>query len=115
MKETFKKAEMTTLVSVSNKLYSEGYTENFVAKDRGLEAPSTKKIYDPSEVRIATFYRFEGESDPADNAILYAIECEDGVKGTLVDAYGPYANPKVGKFIAEVEDIAKREPQHDEE
>ncbi|HEY1038544.1 MAG TPA: hypothetical protein VGF30_04020 [Bacteroidia bacterium] len=106
----FKKTEMTTMVSCMNKLYSDGYTENFVAKEKGLEAPTTKKIYTPEEVKIANFYRFEGESDPADNAIVYAIETSDGVKGVLVDSYGAYANRKVSQFITDVEDITKKAP-----
>ena len=104
------KVNMTTMVGAMNKLQADGYTENFVAKEKGLEAPTTKKVYTPSEVKIANFYRFEGESDPADNAIVYAIETNDGVKGMLVDAYGPYANRKVSQFITEVEEITKKEP-----
>ena len=97
------------MTSCTNHLLHEGYTENFVPKNAGIEAPSTGKIYIPNEVKIVSFYRFEGESDPADNAILYAIEANDGTKGLLVDAYGgPYVNQKVGKFIKEVEDIAKK-------
>jgi hypothetical protein len=107
--ENFEKTEMSTLTSCTNHLLHEGYTENFVPKNEGIEAPSTGKIYIPNEVRIVSFYRFEGESDPADNSILYAIEANDGTKGLLVDAYGgPYVNQKVGKFIKEVEDIAKK-------
>src|ERR1051325_713901 len=99
MEETFKKEEMTTMTDLINKLYATGYKENFVAKEYGLEAPSSKKMYLPNEVKIANFYRFEGESDPADNSILYAIETADGVKGMLVDAYGPNSNQKVTKFV----------------
>lgn len=107
----FKKSEMTTMVSCMNKLQGDGYTENFVAKETGLEAPSVKKLYTPSQVKIDNFYRFEGESDPADNAIVYAIETEDGVKGMLVDSYGgPYSNHKVSQFIAQIEEITKKEP-----
>jgi hypothetical protein len=109
--ERFKKEEMTTMTGCMNKLTADGYTENFVAKDKGLEAPTTKKIYKPEQVKIDNFYRFEGESDPADNAIVYAIETNDGVKGMLVDSYGgPYANQLVSKFITEVEEISKKEP-----
>jgi hypothetical protein len=32
--------------------------------------------------------RFEGMSDPDDNAILYAISTKNGRKGILVDGYG---------------------------
>jgi hypothetical protein len=107
--ENFEKTEMSTMTSCTNHLLHEGYTENFVPKKEGIEAPSSGKIYIPSEVRIVSFYRFEGESDPADNSILYAIETNDGLKGLLVDAYGgPYVNEKVGMFIKEVEEIAKK-------
>jgi hypothetical protein len=105
------KVNMTTMVGCMNKLQADGYTENFVAKEKGLEAPTTKKVYTPSEVKINNFYRFEGESDPADNAIVYAVETNDGVKGMLVDSYGgPYANRKISQFITEVEEITKKEP-----
>lgn len=100
---------MTTMTSCTNHLLKEGFTENFVVKDTGIEAPSNSKLYTPTEVKIVSFYRFEGESDPADSAVLYAIETCDGMKGQLIDAYGgPYVNQKIGKFIKEVEDIAKR-------
>ncbi|MEO6302667.1 MAG: hypothetical protein ABIP51_05805 [Bacteroidia bacterium] len=109
--EPFKKSEMTTMTGCMNKLQADGYTENFVAKEKGLEAPSTQKIYTPAQVKIVSFYRFEGESDPGDNAIVYAVETNDSVKGMLVDSYGgPYANRKVSQFITEVEEITKKEP-----
>ena len=54
-------------------------------------------------------YRFEGQSDPADNAIMYVVETGDGVKGTLIDAYGAYADENVNKFMSEVEEISKKE------
>jgi len=109
--ETFRKEEMTTMVGCMNKLQADGYTENFIAKEKGLEAPTSNKIYTPQNVKIVSFYRFEGDSDPGDNAIIYAIETNDSVKGILVDSYGgPYANRKVSQFITEVEDIQKKEP-----
>ncbi len=107
--DNFEKTEMTTLVSCTNRLTKEGFTENFVAHKTGIEAPSIKKMYVPSEVKIVNFYRFEGDSDPADNAVLYAIEANDGTRGLLIDAYaGPYVDQRIGKFIKEVEDIEKK-------
>jgi hypothetical protein len=108
--EPFKKEEMTTMTGCMNKLQADGYVENFVAKEKGLEAPSNKNVYTPEQVKIVSFYRFEGESDPADNAIVYAVETNDGIKGMLVDSYGAYANRKVSQFISDVEDISKKEP-----
>ncbi len=108
--DNFKKSDMTTMTGCMNKLQSDGFTENFVAAEKGLQAPSSEKFYIPSEVKILNFYRFEGESDPADNAIVYAVETNDGIKGMLVDSYGASANSFVSKFITEVEDITKKEP-----
>jgi hypothetical protein len=39
------------------------------------------------------------------------IETDDGIKGTLVDAYGPYADPKVISFMEEVERLHKKFPK----
>lgn len=102
------KEEMKTLASCLNSLHKAGYEEDFVVDEKGLHTSNSDKAYSPSQIRIVDFYRFEGESDPADNAILYAIETSDGVKGTLSDAYGPYADSKVMKFIQDVEEIMKK-------
>jgi hypothetical protein len=107
--DSFEKNQMSTLTSCTNHLLKEGFTENFSAHKNGIEAPSKARNYSPAEVKIVSFYRFEGDSDPGDNAILYAIETHDGTKGLLIDAYGgPYVNQKVGQFIKEVEEFGKR-------
>ena len=100
--------DMRTLVSCSNKLVKDGFTENFKVSEQGLLAPDREKLYKPEEVSIVNFYRFEGASDPADSAILYAIATNDGARGTLSDSYGPYADPEVSRFIQAVEDISKK-------
>lgn len=43
------------------------------------------------EFNVDEVHRFEGMSSTDDNSILYAISSKDGIKGTLVDAYGIYA------------------------
>jgi hypothetical protein len=101
------KITMKTLATVTNELVLDGYNENFMVEKNGLHAAGKEKIYKPEDVKINNFYRFEGESDPADNAILYAIETNDGKKGTLTDAFGPYSDINITKFIANVEEIHK--------
>ena len=44
--------------------------------------------YDVNNFEIVEVYRFEGNSDPADEAIVYAIQSFDGIKGILVSGYG---------------------------
>ena len=100
---------MNTLTERINKAVKDGYIDNLKVTKHGLYSPIKDKTYLPSEVTIIDFSRFEGTSDPADNSILYLIETSDGVKGTLVDAYGAYADANVNKFIIEVEEITKKE------
>jgi len=99
---------MKSLSSCLNKMVLDGYSADFKATDEGLYALETHIIYSPSEVAVVNFYRFEGPSSPEDNAILYVIETSDGVKGTLIDAYGTYSDPYVDRFIKNVEDIHKK-------
>lgn len=99
--------KMPTLTEKINKALQQGYTENFKITARGLTDEMESKYYNAVEIHIPNFHRFEGYSDPQDNAILYWIETSDGRKGILVDAYGAYADIKVNNFIREVEDIQK--------
>ena len=107
-KDRFDSTEkMPTLSEKINLALKNGYTENFKITGRGLTDEVGDKFYSATEVHIPNFHRFEGYSDPQDNAILYWIETADGRKRILVDAYGAYADVKVNNFIREVEDIQK--------
>ena len=102
---------MKTLSECINKLVIDGYDVDFTIGDNGkLYSLRNEKSYPAEKVHIRNFFRFEGASDPDENAILYAIETDDGQKGTLTDAYGAYADAKVSKFIQMVEDISKKTP-----
>ncbi len=55
--------------------------------------------------QLKKYIRFEGDSDPADMSILYAIETNDGDKGTYVDAFGTYGDQSpdtVSEFLQQV-------------
>ena len=100
--------EMKTLSEATNRAVQKGFKESFKVVGKGLTTDSEEKFYTPEEVSIMDFYRFEGYSDPAENTILYFIQTNDNVKGTLIDAYGAYADAKLSQFIRDVEDIQKR-------
>lgn len=104
--------KMSTLSERVNSAVQEGYVENFQVEAKGLTVAGKDepKHYKAEDVKIKNFYRFEGASDPQDNSILYLIETSDGRKGTLIDAYGMYADTKVSDYIKMVEDIQKKEP-----
>ncbi len=102
--------EMSTLSDCITKAVKEGYAENFKISSKGLTTEIEDIFYQPEQVAISNFYRFEGYSDPQDNAILYVIQTEDGKKGLIIDAYGAYSNEKISQFIRQVEDIQKKAP-----
>ena len=110
---TNKVPDLKTLQACLAKMISEGFTEDFKAEDDGLRALRTDKLYQPQEVCVVNYFRFEGPSNPDDMSIMYAIETNDGTKGTLVDAYGTYASPEVNQFILEVERISKKVVKED--
>lgn len=100
---------MNTMTSCVNKVVRQGYTDTFKITDRGLFSCSRNRYFRPEQVRVINFYRFEGQSDPADNSIMYVIETSDGLCGTLIDAYGAYADNRVNNFMKAVENIHKKE------
>jgi hypothetical protein len=80
-----------------------GYTADFVAAgDDTLRVTGTNRLYAAHEARIRDYYRFEGTSDPDDMSVIYAVELDDGTRGTLIDAYGTYADPAVGLVVAQM-------------
>ena len=98
---------MKTLSECVNSLVEQGFSESFRVKNKKLVGEHNQMTYSPDKVHIANFYRFEGDSDPGDNAILYAIETDDSTYGVLIDAYGSDADASVGEFIRQVTDINK--------
>lgn len=100
--------KMKTLSERVNEAIETGYTENFKVVVAGLMTEDEQVTYTPHEIAISDFYRFEGYSDPQDNSILYLILTHDGIKGTLIDAYGAQADALISNFIHEVADIQKK-------
>lgn len=101
------KVHMKSLVSCLTYLQKGGFETQFKAIPEGLLSLKTDKTFRPSQITILHFYRFEGESDPSDSSILYAIEASDGEKGTLVDGYGTESDGLVTTFMHEVNEISK--------
>ena len=101
------KENMSTMISILEVLEGTGYTTQFKATPKGLVSMVTRKTYHPDDIEINHFYRFEGESNPDDSSIIYAIETKDGEKGTLIDSYGAYTDPEIANFIKKVKFIHK--------
>ena len=103
---------MKSLATCLNKVFNDGYTEDFKVTDQGLFSIQHEQIYQPEDINVVNFFRFEGTSNPDDEAVLYVIEANDGIKGTLTDAYGVYMDPHIADFMKRVEHITKKTASH---
>ena len=63
-----------------------GYTKDFNLRENCMVCDEEK--YHPEDFEIVEVYRYEGDSDPADEAVVYAIESKKGDRGVLVSGYG---------------------------
>jgi hypothetical protein len=72
-----------------------------------------EKEYYPADLTITKSYRFEGDSNPDDMAVLYLIHANDGEKGILIDAYGTYSNRDLSDFLKNVAVDKKDESRED--
>lgn len=75
-----------TLSEAVNGLRARGFTMDFNLSENCLVCNAAR--FDVKDFGIVEFHRFEGNTDPSDEAIVYAIESNDGLKGVLVSGYG---------------------------
>lgn len=91
---------MTTLSEVTNLLRERGYNVDFNMKENCLECGADLLKIFPGEFMVDKHYRFEGMSDPGDEAIVYAISSEKyKLKGLLVNGYGISSNDMTHEMI----------------
>ncbi|PWV54478.1 hypothetical protein [Chitinophaga sp. S165] len=78
-----------TVSNAINSLKRQGYTVDFNLEGNYLVNGGDK--IGVNEFSIVDVYRYEGDTDPSDEAAVYAIESTNGMKGVLVTAYGASA------------------------
>jgi len=75
-----------TVSQAINSLKKRGFSLDFNLSDNCIVCNKDK--FNPEDFEITEVYRFEGNTDPADEAVVYAIESNRGHKGVLVSGYG---------------------------
>jgi hypothetical protein len=82
-----------TVSETINGLKNEGYILDFNIKKDCIVCQKTNTVLSPDDFEIDKVFRFEGVSNPDDEAIVYAISSTKfNAKGTLVNGYGIYAD-----------------------
>ncbi len=94
-----RKAYDNVVVAI-NDLRREGFNEDFNLKTHCLECVSNGFQVLADEFEVDGVFRFDGDTNPADESILYAISSEKyNLKGLLIDAYGTYSDPLTSEMI----------------
>ena len=75
-----------TVSEAINGLKKRGFGVDFNLEENCIVCHADK--FDVKDFEIVEVYRFEGDSDPSDQAVVYAIESLNGMKGVLVSGYG---------------------------
>lgn len=89
-----------TLSQTINELVKLGYTHDFNIKEACLICHKTNTVLMPEDFQIDHVYRFDGDSDPQYQSILYVISSDKyNIKGTLVDGYGTSYDDVSSKLI----------------
>ena len=82
---------METLTAVLSHLKDLGWNNEFsVIENNKIEL--NKSYYDINDIKLIQTYRFEGDSDPSEQAIIYVIKTANGEVGYSIDSYGVYSN-----------------------
>ncbi len=91
-----------TLSEAVNDLLKRGYSLDLNIHENGecLVCHQKELSLSPDDFEIDEIHRFEGQTDPADETILFAISSDKyDLKGTLVDAFGTYSDTEAAEIV----------------
>ena len=92
-----------TLTEAIIGLRKDGYSEDFNLKQNCIECRNGMYKIFQDEFHIDSFYRFDGQTDPADENILYAISSDKyNLKGVLVNGYGVSSEPVTDDMLTKL-------------
>lgn len=101
---------METLSEAMSRLDDDGFDCSFRANREGLLEVDDLPPQRPEAMIVEEVVRFEGQSDPGDESVLFALASRDGrVKGTFVSSFGPGMGPATAAVIQRLNVPAARD------
>lgn len=94
-------SEYGTVSEAINNFRKHGYTIDFNLDENCFVCEGNNK-FKLEEFKIAEIYRYDGSSEPSDEAIIYAIESKSGLKGILMTE-GIYTDQKTQRMLDKLE------------
>jgi hypothetical protein len=80
---------METLIDALARLAAAGFRDSFRVQGGALHAIDAGRAVAPERFVVVETVRFEGDSDPQDELVLFALRSEDGsLQGTWLVSYG---------------------------
>jgi hypothetical protein len=90
----------SNLLEAIDGLKKQGYTEDFNLQQNCIECRSGLFKIFHDEFIVDKYYRFENDTDPEDQSIIYAISSDKyKLKGVLINAYGIYSDPITDEML----------------
>jgi len=83
-------------------LKERGYLIDFNIEQDCIVCNKTPLKLRADEFEITEVHRYEGDSDPGDEAVVYAIESKHGQKGILVNGFGASTDSASDEMIAKL-------------
>ena len=97
------------LADVVDRFTRSGYRDTFRAEGGSIRAVGGGCLHPPEELQIEAIERFEGVSDPADEAIVLALRCvPHDRRGTYVAPYGKHMPVADSDMIRRIPDARPR-------
>ena len=87
-----------TVTEALTDLKKRGYKYDFNLEQNKLHCKELQREYKIPKLEVKETYRFEENTDPADEAVIYAIAADDGVLGAFVNGYDAYADAEQKVF-----------------
>lgn len=95
---------LETLTQAIARLERAGFRESFQAREGVLYGLKDDRPYDPADLVVSEVVRFEGESDPGDSTVLFALQNRDeSALGTFVAGYGASADADSAAVVSKLE------------
>jgi len=101
---------MPAPLQIQDQLGEAGYRNQFMFKSGKMMCLHSGKSYPADELSVQAVYRFEENSDPDDDSVLWVLKALDGTGGVFFDAHGVYVDPEAAAFISHAKN---KRPQSD--
>ena len=92
MKPTYHYSTVTEALSELNK---KGFTHDFNLQDENIKK-------NPHNYEIEHIFRYEGDSDPDDEAVVYGIVSNSGEKGVFVAGFSANSENEAASVLAKL-------------